>query len=163
MLKYFGLAALSLMAGLVCIAIVVQIKGVVLFTAHPVFMVLGYGPAMGAAILTYFDSRVERITEADARNHSRQRHRWLNILAFVLIAIGTAAIGVSKYSRGKPLIPQTWHAWIGAASLLGVLVQTIIGLLKYNLFMRSGERRWRWHGTLGRYTALLGFAAVITG
>jgi hypothetical protein len=58
--------------------------------------------------------------------------------------------------------PQV-HAWTGYAALGAVLVQSVVGLLKFIIKEREGSIVARWHGLSGPLIWLTGLVAVCTG
>lgn len=54
------------------------------------------------------------------------------------------------------------HVWLGYITLLGVLIQVVIGLFKFVLKARKPRSKWaQWHGIAGAVTFTSGILAAI--
>jgi uncharacterized membrane protein len=70
---------------------------------------------------------------------------------------------VSHVLHSAPLPAPQVHAWTGYAALASLLVQAVVGLLKFIVKTREGSIVARWHGLSGPVVWLTGLAAVCTG
>lgn len=99
-----------------------------------------------------------------ASSYNRKVHMYSNgLVALPLVCVGMVVIVSNKILLGKAVIPSTVHAIGGTLAFCGCLFQVVLGVLKYSHFVRTGEKIYRWHGSIGFYNILAGFIVMAFG
>ena len=94
-------------------------KGNVLFTYHPVFMVV----AFAALVLGIVQFHAPPGPGTGNRLTVRGRHYRANAFAGVCVATGVVVIVSNKVVANKVLWPNSWHSWLGILASLLLLFQ----------------------------------------
>ncbi len=78
--------------------------------------------------------------------------------------MGLTFVVANKIMIGKTVIPHTVHSVLGTLTVVGVLVQVIVGQMKTTHSLPSAkQQRYGWHGKLGLLTYDVGMLSMVTG
>jgi len=102
------------------------------------------------------------------RGNQRVLHGVMQFISAVLMMCGYLVMFVhkensdsSQIARGESNLKQA-HVWIGYITLVGILMQVVVGLFKFVLKARQPRNKWaQWHGLTGVLTYMLGIISVI--
>ncbi|KAG5671709.1 hypothetical protein PVAND_001889 [Polypedilum vanderplanki] len=135
--KYLNIAVLSILLGVSAYIIirVVNDKGVVLFTYHPTFIILGYLILMSNAILIMSDNH---FLTKHLSYHQRITAHWIvQASALTLILIAQACIFTNKINFNKPHL-QTTHSLFGICTVSLTILSAMDGIsAKYSYHLRN--------------------------
>eukprot|EP00536_Pseudo-nitzschia_multiseries_P009060 jgi/Psemu1/306270/fgenesh1_kg.245_\ len=145
---WYSAIASSLLATL-CVAVVMlkDVSPSKAFTWHPILMCLSFLVCMSQGMNQFARNRL--FSEPDLTK-PRRNHAMFQIVAFLSAIGGWSAIyiahshGKGHSAKGDPLL-KIIHTWLGYIVLLGVTIQTIVGITKYMSLPRSFAK---WHGAL---------------
>eukprot|EP00537_Pseudo-nitzschia_pungens_P003948 CAMPEP_0172367872 /NCGR_PEP_ID=MMETSP1060-20121228/24190_1 /TAXON_ID=37318 /ORGANISM="Pseudo-nitzschia pungens, Strain cf. cingulata" /LENGTH=235 /DNA_ID=CAMNT_0013092271 /DNA_START=51 /DNA_END=758 /DNA_ORIENTATION=+ len=117
------------------------------FTWHPILMCLSFLVCMSQGMNQFVGSRLFSLPDS---TKSRRNHAMYQFLAFLSAIGGWSAIyvahshGKGHSAKGDPML-KVIHTWLGYFVLLGVTIQTIVGIMKYISLPRKLAK---WHGAL---------------
>mmetsp|Transcript_23056 Transcript_23056/g.59293 ORF Transcript_23056/g.59293 Transcript_23056/m.59293 type:complete len:255 (-) Transcript_23056:51-815(-) len=134
------------------------------FPWHPVLMTTGFSAMMTAGRAAYlWDSDAKQI------NKRRQQHGWTMAAAALCILLGYAAIfvahqrtGASHFAAASSPIRKI-HVYAGYLSLVLMVVVLVVGGVKIRFLVTQGEKRYPWHGQLGKAVMYLGAVTEVIG
>lgn len=153
-LRLMAVGVSAVWAACVGAEVVAVVGWATLFSFHPLTMLASCVLAVAATMSYYGDAK----TEADVQAQ-RAQHRVLMLGAAGCGAVGMVAIVANKIARDKPVIPQSWHAWLGAVVVVACVVQVVFGKRKIDALP---VKTHRWHGTAGSLAlALLLLTSVV--
>ncbi len=90
-------------------------------------------------------------------------HVTFQTLGGCFILLGMAFVVANKIKKGKSVIPHSVHSVLGTLTLVGVLIQVIVGRMKTTHSLPSAKRKYSWHGKLGLLTYDVGMLSMIIG
>lgn len=125
--------------------------GCTLLAYHPFMMSLGFIMFMTSAILTYIG--------ATDRVFARKLHVLLQCIAFVCMILGLILIIMNKMEQGKDQFQST-HSWLGLIAIVGVILQSMTGVVKYINLPRLTIHS---HGLVGLASWVVGMFALMLG
>ena len=136
------------------------------FGYHPVFTVLGIPGFMTMGRWAYF-------LEGDTMDKSDKRmiHRACMTCGLIFGILGYVCIFMTQWGTGNlfgyNFESHEWLEWkwvahvaLGYSCLILALAQTVMGFLKLEA-LKVGERRFTFHGTLGKAIMVFGSCAVL--
>lgn len=134
------------------------------FGYHPALMALGMPGLMTLGRWSYFlDGGMEKA-------QMRKIHRAFMTCALLAVLLGYLCVFMAHKPKGQffgyDFENAEWkewkrvtHVWLGYTCILLSLAQAVMGFMKLES-LRLGERRFTFHGTLGKVTMVLGCCAV---
>lgn len=134
---------------------------------HPFFMTIGFALLLSLGVVSYVSDYGTIINRRFPDRVSRRLlHGGLQAFGTMFILLGylthftaVQASGGSHIAAGKPAWAQV-HAWLGIITLVGVLLQGVVGCYKYVVRTREGTPIMKWHGYLGLVIWFLGLANI---
>ena len=144
-----------------CVAVLAT-QGLVLFSWHPVFAALG-GVWLFVWGTLRFYSEAANTPDSPGREQARESHRAWILAGVGSLVIAVACIVLNKLRFGKSVVPHSVHAWVGAAVLAVMAMQTMVGLLKLAAWRATGTKQFRWHGAIGPFVLLSLLFTVLLG
>ncbi|OWM67783.1 probable transmembrane ascorbate ferrireductase 3 [Punica granatum] len=133
-------------------------NGYRVFNVHPFLMVFGLVLFSGEALMAYKTVPAERRMQKNI-------HMFLNLIAFILGAVGIRA--VFKYHNMMNITNlYSLHSWIGIITICAFGLQWVIGLFTFLVGNASGSTKARvapWHVCWGRAIFYMAVCAALTG
>eukprot|EP00928_Gymnodinium_smaydae_P083004 TRINITY_DN66279_c0_g1_i1.p1 TRINITY_DN66279_c0_g1~~TRINITY_DN66279_c0_g1_i1.p1 ORF type:complete len:228 (-),score=54.09 TRINITY_DN66279_c0_g1_i1:88-771(-) len=138
------------------------------FGWHPVLMTIAIPSLMTLGRYAYVAEGALEMTKSQRRS----AHRGVMTAATLVVIAGYVAIFMShlKFNKffGYDFEKKEWaewrrtaHAWLGYAVLLLSLAQASMGMMKKHTLETTGERRFTFHGSLGKWIMGLGCLNVL--
>mmetsp|Transcript_105119 Transcript_105119/g.240868 ORF Transcript_105119/g.240868 Transcript_105119/m.240868 type:complete len:231 (-) Transcript_105119:263-955(-) len=134
------------------------------FAWHPVLMTTAFSAAMTTGRAAY-------LLDSDAKQIGKRRsqHGMMMATSAVCALLGYSAIFVAHHRAGashfaaasSPI--RKIHVYVGYLTLLLTLVVLVVGLVKIQLLTTKGEKRYPWHGQLGKAVMYLGAVTEVIG
>ncbi|KAK4196323.1 hypothetical protein QBC40DRAFT_287478 [Triangularia verruculosa] len=120
-----------------------------------------HGVVMGVGFLGLFPLGVVMIRLNSGKGRPFKRHWRVQAVATTVAVVG-ALIG-GKLSKWH--MPKTLHQWLGIAIIMGLIVQSVLGLKHHVDFVKIKRRTWISYGHiwLGRFVVAGGLANVVLG
>mmetsp|Transcript_15659 Transcript_15659/g.17602 ORF Transcript_15659/g.17602 Transcript_15659/m.17602 type:complete len:234 (-) Transcript_15659:42-743(-) len=162
----------------VCISVVMiqDIGASSTFTWHPILMTISFLVCMTQGLHSYYLGFGTTTTSNDDTSSSflslslssREYHGILMMSAFVTAMGGYGAIflahshGKGHTAGGDPVVKQL-HTWFGYLILIGLVVQSMMGMMKYTLLKTKKEKFASWHGVAGPILWFLGCMNISSG
>ena len=151
----------------ITIAVFARVKGITLFSIHPLCMTVGTIIFICEGIVAY-RSRALVETLSPIMQHSKRvkvrvLHQTLQMIGTSFLGLGLLFIIAHKAEYKKSIMPQTIHSSIGIIAISLIIVQIIIGNQKITHLDRSNTKIKRWHGDCGLLVWDLLCITMITG
>jgi hypothetical protein len=151
----------------IVIAVFAKIRGITLFSIHPLCMTVGTIIFIAEGIVAY-RSRALVETLAPIMQHSkrvkvRALHQTLQMVGSSFLGLGLLFIVAHKTEYKKSIMPKTIHSSIGIIAISLIIVQIVVGNQKITHLDRSNTKSQRWHGDCGLLVWDLLCITLITG
>jgi cytochrome b561 len=151
----------------ITIAVFARVRGITIFSIHPLCMTVGTIIFICEGIVAY-RSRALVETLSPIMQHSkrvkvRTLHQTLQMIGTSFLGLGLLFIVAHKAEYKKSIMPQTIHSSIGIIAISLIVVQIIIGNQKISHLDRSNTKIKRWHGDCGLLVWDLLCITLITG
>jgi len=140
---------------MVVVAVFAQIRGITLFTFHPLFMGIGSLCFFGQGLVAYQNSSLLELFGPIMQTHNKRIkvrviHQSLQLMGSGFIGMGLLFILANKAYEKKSILPHTLHSLFGTLVIFLIAVQGVSGLQKMNqLESKSATKIRRWHGDSG--------------
>jgi hypothetical protein len=101
---------------------------------------------------TFLVDSLSPIMQHSKKLKVRVIHRTINIAGSVFIFLGYLFILSDKFEEGESLLPQSIHGCLGYLVIILIIVQSVSGLDKLEVFRQYNTKVKRWHTELGLFT-----------
>ena len=151
----------------ITIAVFAKIRGITLFSIHPLCMTIGTIIFIAEGIVAY-RSRALVETLAPIMQHSKRvkvrvLHQTLQMVGSSFLGLGLLFVVAHKTEYKKSIMPQTIHSSIGIIAISLIILQIVVGNQKITHLDRSNTKIKRWHGDCGLLVWDLLCITLITG
>lgn len=101
---------------------------------------------------TFLVDNLSPIMQHSKKLKVRVIHRTINIVGSFFIFLGYFFILSDKFEEGESLLPKSIHGCLGYIVLILIIVQSVSGLDKLEVFRQYNTKVKRWHNELGLFT-----------
>ena len=149
------------------IAVFAKVRGITIFSMHPLCMTVGTMVFISEGIVAYRNrallETLSPIMQHSKRVKVRALHQTLQMIGSAFLGLGLLFVVAHKAEYKKSIVPQTIHSSIGIIAISLIILQIVVGNQKITHLDRSNTKIKRWHGDCGLLVWDLLCITLITG
>jgi len=149
------------------IAVFAKVRGITIFSMHPLCMTVGTMVFISEGIVAYRNrallETLSPIMQHSKRVKVRVLHQTLQMIGSAFLGLGLLFVVAHKAEYKKSIVPQTIHSSIGIIAISLIILQIVVGNQKITHLDRSNTKIKRWHGDCGLLVWDLLCITLITG